>query len=88
MAANPAPWMPWEPVTWLHDDNVNAMPRAARSMYFDLLNHEWIGGPLPATIPGDAADERELHLRFASHRISGEWFSPDAELLEFIRGLQ
>lgn len=26
------------------------------------------------TVPGDAALERELHQRFAAHRIRGEWF--------------
>jgi hypothetical protein len=41
------PWMPWYAADWLNDRDVMAMHRIARSMYFDLLNHEWIGGPLP-----------------------------------------
>lgn len=31
--------------------------------------------------------ERKLHERFAAHRISGEWFEPDAELLTTISEL-
>lgn len=32
-------------------------------------------------LPGD---ERELHKRFAEHRISGEWFHPAPELIEYV----
>jgi integrase len=31
-----------------------------------------------------AAEERMLHHRFRDHRISGEWFAPAVELLDFI----
>jgi hypothetical protein len=34
---------------------------------------------------GSFADERELHRRFSYLRVSGEWFSPEPSLLEFIR---
>lgn len=29
-------------------------------------------------------EEKALHTAFASHRVHGEWFTPDSELLEFI----
>lgn len=29
-------------------------------------------------------EEKALHTAFADHRVHGEWFSPDSELLEFI----
>ncbi len=35
-----------------------------------------------ATVPGD--QEQAMHRRFASHRLSGEWFSPAPALLEAI----
>ena len=38
------------------------------------------------TEPGDATRERELHERFASCRIAGEWFAPTADLLAYISG--
>jgi hypothetical protein len=46
------------------------------------------GCPLPLTllgsIPGRLSTERELHARFASLRIHGEWFRAETELVEFI----
>lgn len=36
------------------------------------------------SLPGDRALERRLHERFARHRLRGEWFRPDPELLAFI----
>lgn len=33
---------------------------------------------------GDKAEETALHVRFAAHRIRGEWFRPADELLEWI----
>lgn len=39
--------MPLYVLDWLEDREVKKMKRAARSMYLDLLCHEWIGGPLP-----------------------------------------
>lgn len=35
-------------------------------------------------MPGDRAKEAEIHARFASARIRGEWFHPTAELLNAI----
>jgi hypothetical protein len=32
-------------------------------------------------VPGDV--ERELHERWAKHRIRGEWFRPDPEIVEY-----
>jgi hypothetical protein len=37
-----------------------------------------------ALAPGGFTAERAVHLKFASERIRGEWFSPSAELAEFI----
>lgn len=39
---------------------------------------------LLATVPGGLKRERELHARFASSRLLGEWFAPTTELLAFI----
>lgn len=36
-------------------------------------------------ISGDRRKERQLHIRFAHLRERGEWFRPEAELLDFIR---
>lgn len=37
-----------------------------------------------ATMPGSRDDEKNLHERFASSRLSGEWFKPYPDLLAFI----
>ncbi|MGB1286709.1 MAG: GIY-YIG nuclease family protein [Aggregatilineales bacterium] len=39
---------------------------------------------LLTTIEGDQTLERELHQRFADHRLNGEWFEPVDELLLYI----
>lgn len=39
---------------------------------------------LMASTPGDISSERTLHKRFSASRVSGEWFSPSPELIEFI----
>jgi hypothetical protein len=39
-------------------------------------------------IPGWKKTERALHLRFSRYRLTGEWFSPAQEILDFIAGLQ
>jgi len=33
---------------------------------------------------GDVSLERSLHQKFAASRLSGEWFSPSSDLLDFI----
>lgn len=38
-----------------------------------------------AARPGDIFQERELHERFAEHRLHGEWFEPCDELVALIR---
>lgn len=38
-------------------------------------------------IPGTPVLERELHARFAHHRLKGEWFSLDGDLADYIRTL-
>ncbi len=39
---------------------------------------------LLSTIPGTMEDEKDLHRRFASARVCGEWFKPTNELLALI----
>lgn len=39
---------------------------------------------LLATLKGGRVVERELHRRFAEHRIRGEWFHPHADILAHI----
>lgn len=43
-----SPAMLWWVRDWLTSEAVLAMPRAARSLYFDLLCHQWINGSIPA----------------------------------------
>lgn len=40
---------------------------------------------LIGTMPGTMGDEKDLHRRFAAHRVTGEWFKPVAELLDLIK---
>jgi hypothetical protein len=40
-----------------------------------------------AVLPG-ADRERQLHKRFAVHRVRGEWFRQDPEILTFIDSLK
>lgn len=46
------------------------------------------GSPVPlrllGTMPGTADDEKNLHRRFAAHRVHGEWFLPVPDLLALI----
>lgn len=46
------------------------------------------GSPVPlrllGTLPGSLEDEKDLHRRFAAHRVTGEWFKPVPELLAII----
>lgn len=50
-----------------------------------------VGNPHPLellrSVPGNREDERKLHARFASARVTGEWFQPSPELLAFIEGV-
>lgn len=39
---------------------------------------------LLATMPGTHLDERQLHTRFDAYRLHGEWFKPEADLMEYI----
>jgi hypothetical protein len=43
---------------------------------------------LLATMVGAAHAERQLHRRFATDRVRGEWFRPSAALLLFIESLK
>jgi hypothetical protein len=36
---------------------------------------------------GGAEMEKQLHAQFAPYRLAGEWFSPAAELMEFINAI-
>jgi len=51
-----------------------------------------IANPAPlvllATMKGSPRREKQLHHRFRSLRVSGEWFSPGANLLKFIKIVQ
>lgn len=38
--------------------------------------------------PGTRADERRCHVAFAHHRVMGEWFRAEPDLLAFIGDLQ
>ena len=40
----------------------------------------YIRDPYPETI------ENDLHYQFRKHRLKGEWFKPDMEILNFIKG--
>jgi hypothetical protein len=41
-----------------------------------------------ASLEGTLATEREIHERFAAHRLEGEWFAPVPELLHLIAELK
>ncbi len=36
-------------------------------------------------VPGERAEEKVVHAKFAHLRVKGEWFRPGEELLEYIR---
>ena len=36
------------------------------------------------TVKGDMKDEKMLHARFSPYHITGEWFKPSKELLDYI----
>src|SRR5690348_10834207 len=47
-----------------------------------------VGCPYPMTLLGVVDSgrkvERELHRKYDSHRVRGEWFRPDMNILQFI----
>lgn len=61
------PWMPFYVMDWLEDREIRKMSRIARSFYFDMLLHEWIGGPLPDDLHEVAAILNELPRSLAPH---------------------
>lgn len=62
--------MPLFTSDWLNDRDVRLMNRVARSMYFDLLCHEWMGGPLPDDMDAIATLLGELRRSVAPHWTS------------------
>lgn len=46
------------------------------------------GVEIVATTPGGADLERDLHQRFAEYRANGEWFRPEAPILETIQAIK
>lgn len=42
---------------------------------------------LLGTLPGGAGREAALHRHLSAHRVRGEWFSPTAEVLAFVPGV-
>lgn len=59
-----------------------AGPVAARVRGLSTAHHRELTVLL--TMEGDTVVERELHHRFADHRMRGEWFHPAPDLLSFI----
>lgn len=47
-----------------------------------------LGAVVLATIPGERAVERQMHLKFAHLRQYGEWFEPGPELVSYINELR
>jgi hypothetical protein len=51
------------------------------------LSYLAVDNPAPlrllALTSGSMKEEKELHRRFAEHRIRGEWYRPEKELLDF-----
>jgi hypothetical protein len=62
-----------------HTDKDDALERLAELQ---------TGSPVPlrllGTMPGDMLVEKDLHRRFASSRVHGEWFTPSADLLALV----
>lgn len=55
--------------------------------HFELQNQHYEELRLLATTTGGLRLERELHRRFAEHRIRGEWFAPHPRILAEIERL-
>jgi len=43
---------------------------------------------LAVVVEGDLMPEHEIHRKFKALRLHGEWFSPDGELLEWIKAIK
>ncbi len=58
----------------------------------DRLAELQVGSPVPlrliGTMPGTMEDEKNLHRRFASSRLSGEWFRSTPELLQLVAPME
>jgi len=67
MPPNILPWMPLHVVDWLSDRDVKKMHRVARSLYFDILCHEWLGGPFPDSVAEVAHMLSEDRRTIAAH---------------------
>lgn len=59
-----SPAVMWWARDWLTSETVLAMPRAARSLYFDLLLRQWIDGSIPSDTKVLAALTGESHGAF------------------------
>lgn len=35
------------------------------------------------SMQGSVIDERKLHIQFSKHRLQGEWFEPDIEIIKY-----
>lgn len=55
----------------------------ARCRTINLTLHRG-GVQLVGWFPGTRAEERALHVRWARHRVIGEWFRPDPEIVAAI----
>lgn len=58
---------------------------ARRVASMQIGNHERL--LVLATMPGGAAQERDLHAMFSKERMHGEWFRPSARLSAYIAAL-
>lgn len=66
--------------------------------FSDRIKIGWSGNPearlknvphdeVLAIVPGTMQDERKLHAAFAHHRVTGEWFKAERDLVDFIADL-
>lgn len=39
------------------------------------------------SMQGSVVDEKKLHLQFSKHRLQGEWFEPDIEIIKYAADL-
>lgn len=75
-------------IYFIQDEDTLAIKIGYGSSPADRIKTLQTGNPsrlhLLATIPGTQVDEHELHRRFASSRVAGEWFRPTPALLRLI----